>query len=319
MKNITQPIKVVALALMLSVGISYVFAWTTPTLTPPNGNVASPLNVGNTAQTKTGDLGLGRNLISANSFGFFAKNSVGTDEQWMWPRYSDNTMYTNFGANGWSIRNNTSNNVMFMKNDGNVGIGTVNPATKLDIIGNNTGVGGMRIKTVSSGANTSPVAVQFNNDLGDAAVGASGTRYLEVDYLGNFRIERPQSVSATPDLNITPAGNVGIGTTMPAQKLEVAGNIKASGTICDGSNNCVGAGGSVASYSNLPTGAIAGYYSDGGVVVLPAIISGSFLNRQVGCVSGWTLIRTGTSSIWTGGSPGNGVPVETNYYTCIKN
>ena len=49
----------------------------------------------------------------------------------------------------------------------------------------------------------------------------------------------------TPKMLITPDGKVGIGTgrtTSPTQKLEVAGNIQASGTICDGSGNCVGSG-----------------------------------------------------------------------------
>ncbi len=56
MKNITQLLKLIALALVLSIGISYVSAWTTPTVMPPNGNVAAPINVGSTAQTKTGDI-----------------------------------------------------------------------------------------------------------------------------------------------------------------------------------------------------------------------------------------------------------------------
>lgn len=49
--------KIVTLALVLSVGISYVSAWTAPTATPPGGNVAAPINVGNSEQTKTGNLG----------------------------------------------------------------------------------------------------------------------------------------------------------------------------------------------------------------------------------------------------------------------
>lgn len=61
MKNISQPLKVIALALVLSVGISYVSAWTAPTVTPPNGNVAAPLNVSGNDQTKLGS-------ISAASF-----------------------------------------------------------------------------------------------------------------------------------------------------------------------------------------------------------------------------------------------------------
>ena len=56
MKNITQSLKLIILALALSIGISYVSAWTAPTATPPSSNVAAPINVGSTAQTKTGDI-----------------------------------------------------------------------------------------------------------------------------------------------------------------------------------------------------------------------------------------------------------------------
>jgi len=40
----------------------------------------------------------------------------------MWPRWSDNVMYTNFGASGWNIRNNGSSTVMFMQHNGLVSI-----------------------------------------------------------------------------------------------------------------------------------------------------------------------------------------------------
>ena len=39
----------------------FVYAWTEPGSTPPGGNVPTPLNVGSTAQTKTGDLTVGNN------------------------------------------------------------------------------------------------------------------------------------------------------------------------------------------------------------------------------------------------------------------
>lgn len=54
--TILQTLKIATLALVLSFGLSYVYAWTAPTATPPSSNVAAPINVSSTAQTKTGDL-----------------------------------------------------------------------------------------------------------------------------------------------------------------------------------------------------------------------------------------------------------------------
>ncbi|NLD74965.1 MAG: hypothetical protein GX649_19880, partial [Chloroflexi bacterium] len=47
-----------------------------------------------------------------------AKNAAGTAENWMWPRYSDDYMYTNFGAAGWKIRTNASGIVLTFDADG---------------------------------------------------------------------------------------------------------------------------------------------------------------------------------------------------------
>ncbi len=57
--NITSALKVVALAIVLSFGISYVYAWTAPAVAAPGGNVAAPINTSATAQTKTGELTVG--------------------------------------------------------------------------------------------------------------------------------------------------------------------------------------------------------------------------------------------------------------------
>ena len=50
-------IKILILAVILSIGVSYVYAdWTGPTLTAPGGNVSSPINVSAMSQVKSGGL-----------------------------------------------------------------------------------------------------------------------------------------------------------------------------------------------------------------------------------------------------------------------
>jgi hypothetical protein len=66
---------------------------------------------------------------------FQAKNSAGTYETFLWPRWSDNIMYLNYGSGGFNIRNNSSVSTVFMTNDNKVGIGTTSPVSKLEISG----------------------------------------------------------------------------------------------------------------------------------------------------------------------------------------
>jgi hypothetical protein len=128
-------------------------AWTGPTQSPPNGNVAAPINVGTTDQVKNGGLGVNSLAVFGNSlFG----GSTGSNA------------YLNFGAtggtNGYGIRDNAgllefknsggswesiqatvfnlvggtgswtaSGNNVYNTNTGNVGIGTATPGSKLTI------------------------------------------------------------------------------------------------------------------------------------------------------------------------------------------
>ena len=94
-------IKVVVLALVLGLGISYAQAvWTGPTAAPTGGNVAAPLNVGATAQTKTGDLTVGNLTLTgstikpssqSNAGGLFLNYNtglytamMGNSNSWVW-------------------------------------------------------------------------------------------------------------------------------------------------------------------------------------------------------------------------------------------
>ena len=85
-----------------------------------------------------------------------AKNSAGTFESFMWPRWSDNIMYINYGSSGFNIRNNSSSSALFLNNAGQLGVNTTSPAYPLDVSGTArvTGqviAGGVAIPKIQSG------------------------------------------------------------------------------------------------------------------------------------------------------------------------
>lgn len=93
-----------------------------------SSNPAYQLTIGTTGTTAFG---------VDNTATLMAKNSGGAYEPFMWPRWSDNAMYMNYGSAGLNIRNNSLTNTMFILPTGEVGIGkTSGMAEKLDVVGN---------------------------------------------------------------------------------------------------------------------------------------------------------------------------------------
>jgi len=156
-----------------------------------------------------------------NATAFAAKNSVGSYENYLWPRWSDNVTYLNFGSAGFNIRNSGSTSVMVMQNNGNVGIGTGSPDTKLEVNGYADTVSGLTIDV------------------------AHGTYFLELDRNGTkvadiykntsgpLIFESFAAGSTTADFSFS-GGNVGIGVT-PSYKLDVSGTTRLNGNLILGS------------------------------------------------------------------------------------
>ncbi|CAH0336543.1 hypothetical protein FVB9288_02249 [Flavobacterium sp. CECT 9288] len=114
--------------------------------------------------------------------------------------------------------NELGNNSIFNLTGGNVGIGTANPTSRLDVNGNINlaGVSGRRIFMGGAGGSTFGLAY-------DSTYPNYGIFYTEGE---------PDFVSISPNgdakngvMNVFGNGNVGIGTTNPTSKLTVAGNI----------------------------------------------------------------------------------------------
>jgi hypothetical protein len=59
MKNLSMPLTTILASVILFSSVPLLYAWTSPSATPPAGNVAAPINIGSASQNKLGALGLG--------------------------------------------------------------------------------------------------------------------------------------------------------------------------------------------------------------------------------------------------------------------
>ena len=157
-------------------------------------------------------LGSSRNYIlligkaaSSKNSGYIGYNHSGTD--------GSDTNFLTFGHYG-------SDNLLNILGNGLVGIGTTSPSAKLEIVGFSTGAGLKlnygnssgtieAVNFIANGAANGVIGMQMvSAGVGDLWLGGSGGRILTL-----YR-----------------DGNVGIGTSSPAYKLDVSGDLRISGS-----------------------------------------------------------------------------------------
>jgi len=169
---------------------SYIFAWTEPTLPPPQGNVAAPINVSATSQSKLGNFGIG--------------GQTGQAIYWF---------YNDFGTLKFNSTNPTGTR-MVIGQDGNVGIGTTGPNQKLQVVGGQFGVFN----------GTADRGLTINPGL------TAGIVDIYSDYLGGseakLHLSSYSDRAGAGGVTIQSGGNVGIGTTSPGYKLDVNGALR---------------------------------------------------------------------------------------------
>ncbi len=158
------------------------------------------------------------------------------------------------GAPRWGIGKDSSNNFyidefgvgnrLTILQGGNVGIGTSTPSEKLEVVGNLKVTGNMLVGSSSLFYDNTLKLLQVEA-IKLTGTGAPVDCNLVADAGGNFAcgaIAAGKWDGPKPGNIYYNDGNVGIGTASPSEKLDVVGNIVASGTICD-SIGCIGAAG----------------------------------------------------------------------------
>lgn len=167
--NVSKNVAFIIGVFVVSLAGYSIFAWIEPSSTPPTPNVAAPINTGLTAQTKTGALNIYGNLqigdVLGNSAGsgipiYFSDPFNNTDSIWL-GRYNNaadasqlrlnmgddasSGDYFDIGYTLWS--DGLWHSHMVVGANGNVGIGTTNPAGKLDIQGGSICLNGVCCST----------------------------------------------------------------------------------------------------------------------------------------------------------------------------
>ena len=182
--------------------------------------------------TNTGNVGIGDaspTSISANTFSLSVSSSRSDLSGALISKANGTVKHQQYwDSSGYSF-NLSANSGNFKFTGGNVGIGTTSPGQKLSISSNssdqtdvsigNTGNGVSRLYIDASNGDVSGsdyIWFGQNNDL---------TSEIQITQnAGSFNLKSTPSGSTQTNFTMTQAGNIGIGTTSPAEKLTVSGD-----------------------------------------------------------------------------------------------
>jgi hypothetical protein len=152
---------------------------------------------------------------------------------------SGNTTPTAFTVNLTGTANliadfqDNGTSVLAVQNGGNIGIGTTAPGAKLEIVNTSVGAKTYPLLLTNVGGASVGSGVGINFDSYDAAGATPVGRIENVrDGAGLYSLRFSNFINATglsETMIISGTGNVGIGTTAPGQKLDVAGTVRMTG------------------------------------------------------------------------------------------
>ena len=241
-------------AVLFSAGLQ-TLAFTPPSSAPPTGDAYAPLTTSDVPQGKVAGLDLGAittkggaiiNTVGGSWHGLIVENGnvgIGTTNPGTKLEVAGDTPIITLRSNTPAIKGSLlagssggltrvglfsdgilafgagGGTKMTIDSNGNVGIGTTNPSVKLHIQDGNTGF------LFKDSGSTSEYTTTFSEDNTGLKIGHnSGSRDIQFQTNSNTK------------MTIDVGGNVGIGTTNPTQKLDVAGYIKGQTGLCIGSD-----------------------------------------------------------------------------------
>jgi hypothetical protein len=120
----------------------------------------------------------------------------------------------------------------------NIGIGTSAPAYKLDVVGVVHSTGNILTDNYVGIGTTSPIYKLQVNDGSLAIYNTVDDKYWNFSYSSSGNLFHLLEDGASR-LTVTNGGNIGIGTTTPAYKLDIVGSVRASSNLVIGGNTAV--------------------------------------------------------------------------------
>jgi len=178
---------------------------------------------------------------TANQGGFYLSHTNTSSSQTALEVYATGTASQNALFVGSRVAGaNPFINGLVVKTGGNVGIGTESPTTKLDVAGT------LRVQNIVAQSTGKLILGGYDNGLG----GGTGVEFNSVEQGYDFQTHFGGWASR---MVITDAGNVGIATTSPSERLHVVGNGTFSGTVTASSFS-----GNVTGSATSFTGSLAG-------------------------------------------------------------